>query len=675
MNLLRSCYEKILLINTVNYRGYYQFFVDIWKTIANGNTWQGEIKNVSKNGDVYWVKTTIVPNFGDDGKPTQYVGIRTEITKDKLREKELITLSEDLTIARDASERANTTKSEFLAAMSHEIRTPMAGVIGMAELILGQKLEPQVKDWALGIQTSGNHLMKILNEILDQSKLDAGKVTIDPVDFHLVSFIKSITDLFLPKIVTKGLALDVQVDEAIPAGVNADPSRITQILSNFLSNALKFTDTGNISIIVEHEPLESDNFKLRFSILDSGIGLSEVAQAKLFTAFTQADSSTSRTYGGTGLGLSISKQLVELMDGEIGVSSVEGVGSKFWFTIPSCPAKSTVKPIEAHASANTWHASRPLKVLVAEDTDVIQVIIAAILDQLNHKPTIVDNGKKAIEALEAEDFDIILMDIRMPVMDGMEATTIIRSMNGEKSTIPIIALTADVSAKNIKEYRAIGMSAVCSKPIKQPELLKEINSLLDEEIHTSNPRSQPVQQNRQATNTEDRFGPTQIENGSEVSPKDTSFTQVLERVSTIVDQLSEQNEKSSVPSVNIEGISTEKFAEMQAEYEEYLIETCRKLKSAIDDLAENPADDAFRSEVLMLAHIMKGGGSSYNYPLVTAIAGEVDKLLKAEASLAAEHFDILGNHLNSLSLIAEKKISGDGGKAGDVLLRGLKAFS
>ena len=497
------------------------FFADIFKTVADGQVWNGDIAHQAKNGEIYWVDATIVP-FMEGGVPVSYISIQSDITDRKGVECALIE-------AKEVAEAAVVAKSDFLAAMSHEIRTPMAGIIGMAELLGKSTLLPNQLDWLTSIKTSSTSLMAILNEILDQSKLRAGKMKIVRSEFALRPMINDVVHLFLPKITEKGLTLDVSFADSLAEEIYADPARVGQILSNLLSNALKFTAKGSVHISVSTEPrpllgqhddsydrqnsdqLDSaaasssveaprqneaplnnnevprNEVLLRIAVTDTGIGLDVDAQKRLFGEFTQVDNSISRTFGGTGLGLSISMQLTELMGGQIGLDSAKGVGSCFWYTVP---CQVVYKTLQQRANTDSmqqpvldWQSRRALKVLVAEDTIVIQYLMEAELEDLGHQVTLAENGQECVKCLEDGDFDLILMDVRMPTMDGMEATRIIRGMRGPKANIPIIAVTADISAGNITEYFECGMNDVCMKPIEWPVLLRSINKLLAEEVH------------------------------------------------------------------------------------------------------------------------------------------------------------------------------------------------
>jgi CheY-like chemotaxis protein len=332
--------------------------------------------------------------------------------------------------------------------------------------------------------------------------------------------------------VLKGLTLKITLDDDLPEAVYSDSIRIGQVLCNFLGNAVKFTNTGCVEVAVKLEPGQKDELMLRFYVTDSGIGLTNEEQNILFTAFTQVDHSASRTYGGMGLGLSISKQLVELMGGQIGVDSTKGKGSTFWFMVCYQPAKKMVVATNTRVALDRWVVSRSLKVLVAEDNAANQFMIRAILKKLNYSVEIAENGKYAIELLKSGDFDVILMNIRMPVMDGIEATASILTMHDPESNIPIIALTADVSGEKPNEYMSVGMNDVCGKPIYLPSLLKSINKCLDEEIHTS--MSQTI---ASATSR----APAAPYASAEENGESTNFAAILDRVTNIVDETTEHN--------------------------------------------------------------------------------------------------------------------------------------
>ena len=595
----------------------------------------------------------------NSGVPTQVFGIVQDITTEKDKEFALLQATEEATEA----VAANLTKSQFLAAMSHEIRTPMSGVIGMSDLLIDSDLSPQQLDWATSIKSSGKNLMSILNEILDQSKLEEGMFETVPLDFHLRSFTHDHIHLFEPSLVLKGLTLGIKFEDDLPEAVYADSLRIGQVLSNLLNNALKFTNTGHIEVTVRLEPNEQDELQLRFTVTDSGIGLTEEEKNRVFSAFTQADSSVSRTYGGTGLGLSISKQLVELMGGKIGVESTKGIGSSFWFTVCCQAAKKAVVAMDRSVAVDRWVASRPLNILVAEDNEVNQCLIQSILNNLHHSVEIAKDGQCAIDLFNSSDFDIILMDVRMPLMDGVAATASIRAMDSPKSNIPIIALTADVSTGNVTEYRRVGMNDVCVKPIELPLLLKSINTSLGEEIHTSIPHvSAPVaSQQRIDPSTTSSKGLSEIE----------SFDQVLLRVASIVDQMEEQNKGIENPSGLCAALGEDEFKELLTMYEHSLRLECDDFMKAISDLSNKPKDGVLKSKAINLAHMMRGGGDQYGYSLITTIATSADQILNEKGSVTSEKIELLNNHAKALKLVSTKKMVGDDGKTSEIILHRL----
>jgi CheY-like chemotaxis protein/anti-sigma regulatory factor (Ser/Thr protein kinase) len=375
----------------------------------------------------------------------------------------------------DAAEAANLAKSQFLATMSHEIRTPLNGVLGMAQAMEADALTDAQRDRLGVIRDSGRSLLAILDDLLDISKIEAGKLRLDDAEFDIEEIAESACQAFTALAETKDLALELKVAGRAAGRYRGDAIRVRQVLYNLISNALKFTGQGGVTVRVSR-----DDGWLQLTVRDTGVGIATKDMQRLFEKFEQADATTTRRYGGSGLGLAICRELAELMGGWIEVRSDVGKGSTFTVRL-RLPRVGPARRSGRAAAGAAPEASAPLRVLAAEDNAVNQLVLKTLLGQVGIAPTIVGDGEAALEAWEREAWDLILMDVQMPRMDGPTATRAIRRREAElaRPRTPILALTANAMAQHEAEYRAAGMDGLIAKPIEVAELFAALQRAAD----------------------------------------------------------------------------------------------------------------------------------------------------------------------------------------------------
>lgn len=457
---------------------------EIDEAFSTGRGVSEEFLQYRRDGSRSWISLSLTPIHDNTAEVSRWIGIGADITR--RREAQLA-----LEKARNEAEAASQARGNFLAGMSHEIRTPMNSILGMTELALATDLTEEQREYLTTAKQSAEALLELINDILDLSKIESGKMQLHAAPFHLRTLVEDTCKPFAFIASRRGLELRWSVADSVPEWLEGDSLRLRQILVNLVGNAVKFTQTGEVSVGV-NAVAAGDDVSLTIEVADTGIGISREKLESIFESFTQADTQITRQYGGTGLGLAISQQLLQLMGGEIDVDSEEGAGSTFTVSLVLSPAlpetSGPVGPTGRSGLHDEHPEPSPLRVLVADDHPANRALAQNILRKRGHSCSVVDDGRQAIEALERERFDVILMDLQMPVMDGFEAAAAIRSREQSTQThIPIIALTAHSRPEDREASLTAGMDAFLSKPVRVNELVTLVERLGGNQVNVTPP--------------------------------------------------------------------------------------------------------------------------------------------------------------------------------------------
>jgi len=448
-------------------------------TISTGSIQQTEFSIYGTDNKYRWMKCTLKPIIDNEGACHTIIGTIQDISNE-------FQIRTELNRAKEEAELATVAKSQFLSTMSHEIRTPMNAVLGFSQLIMLENKQPELSENLKILEYSAKHLLSLINDILDFSKIESGKLEFEQEEFSLQHLLESVLKMFQLSADEKDLKLLLEYNYTLPYHLVGDTVRLNQVLTNLVGNAIKFTEKGQISVGFEIENEEKDFVIIKFKVADTGIGIPEKLSSQIFYSFTQAKTETTRKYGGTGLGLAICKRLVELQGGAIWVESQENAGSTFYFTLKlskGTPLQNQTITQQAFAKPINAQSLEGVKMLLVEDNAINQLVAKQFLNRWNAKYEIANNGLEAVAKVQETDFDLILMDLQMPEMDGYQATKAIRSLGGFYATLPIIALTASVGIEIRENVRAKGLSDAIAKPFVANDLYKIITRYLNKKTN------------------------------------------------------------------------------------------------------------------------------------------------------------------------------------------------